>query len=111
MVKEPGSNDYSTVATVSAIAKTGVIACLSLGLSSAQRPEFEVASVKPNTPNGPFDLTPRRSGDRIIMHSELGRWWRTRITSTRISPRRDLSLPDAGTGTTLTQGGGVAERR
>jgi hypothetical protein len=44
-----------------------VIACLSLGLSSAQRPQFEVASVKPNTPNGPFDLAPRRSGDRIII--------------------------------------------
>jgi uncharacterized protein (TIGR03435 family) len=58
--------------TVIAIAQAGVFACLSLALSSAQRPEFEVASVKPNLPNGPIDLTPRRSGDRIVMHGELG---------------------------------------
>lgn len=60
------------LATARAIATAAAIACLSHGQSSARRPEFEVASVKANTPNGPFDLTPRRSGDRIIMHSELG---------------------------------------
>jgi len=57
--------------TVRAIAAAVAIACISRGQSFVRRPEFDVASVKPNTPNGPFDLTPRRSGDRIIMHSEL----------------------------------------
>jgi uncharacterized protein (TIGR03435 family) len=81
--------------TVSAIAKVGVIACLSLDLSSAQRPQFEVASVKPNTPNSPFDLTPRRSGDRIIMHGELGPMV---AYAYHVEPgyplEGDLSLPD-----------------
>jgi uncharacterized protein (TIGR03435 family) len=58
--------------TARAIATAAVIACLSRGQSSARRPEFEVASVKANTPHGRFDLMPRRSGDRIIMHGELG---------------------------------------
>ena len=35
----------------------------------AQRLEFEVASVKANTTNGPSDFTPRRSGDRVTMHN------------------------------------------
>jgi uncharacterized protein (TIGR03435 family) len=35
----------------------------------AQRPEFEVASVKRNTTNGEMDFVPRRSGDRVIIHN------------------------------------------
>jgi uncharacterized protein (TIGR03435 family) len=35
----------------------------------AQRPEFEVASVKRNTTNGPGDLNPRRSGDLVTMNN------------------------------------------
>src|SRR5690349_19112346 len=34
-----------------------------------QRPSFEVASVKRNTVDGFPDFTPRRSGDRVTMHS------------------------------------------
>jgi uncharacterized protein (TIGR03435 family) len=32
-------------------------------------PAFEVASVKRNTTNGQVDMTPRRSGDKVIMHN------------------------------------------
>ncbi len=36
-------------------------------------PAFEVASVKRNTTNGQVDMTPRRSGDKVIMHNtQLG---------------------------------------
>jgi uncharacterized protein (TIGR03435 family) len=35
----------------------------------AQVLEFEVASVKRNTTNGPVDGTPHRSGDRVTMHN------------------------------------------
>ncbi len=35
----------------------------------AQRTEFEVASVKPNTQNGQIDGVPRRSGTLITMHN------------------------------------------
>jgi len=52
-----------------AIAVAGAIACLARGQSAAPRPEFEVASVKANTNDGPFDLTPHRSGDRVFMHN------------------------------------------
>jgi|GEM_PF-3920071 len=98
---------------VSAIAKVGVIACLSRELSFAQRPQFDVASVKPNTPNSPFDRTPRRSGDRIIMRGELGPMV---AYAYHVEPgyplEGDLSLPD---GLELVrhrrQGGGVADRR
>jgi len=39
----------------------------------AQRLEFEVASVKLNTANGPTDWVPRRSGDRVTIHNnQLG---------------------------------------
>jgi len=34
-----------------------------------QRLEFEVASVKRNTLNGPTDFSPRRSGDLVMMHN------------------------------------------
>jgi uncharacterized protein (TIGR03435 family) len=55
--------------TVLAIAAAGLV----FGQSDTPRPEFEVASVKVNIANGPFDPTPRRSGDRIIMHNtQLG---------------------------------------
>jgi uncharacterized protein (TIGR03435 family) len=80
---------------VSAIAKVGVIACLSRELSFAQRPQFDVASVKPNTPNSPFDRTPRRSGDRIIMHGELEPMVAYAYHVERGYPLEgDLSLPD-----------------
>src|SRR5580698_6047819 len=47
-------------------------ACFAPG-QSAKRPEFEVTSVKRNTANGPSDFTPRRAGDRVIMHNmQLG---------------------------------------
>lgn len=35
----------------------------------AQRPEFEVASVKVNTKGGDIDTVPRRSGDLVMMHN------------------------------------------
>jgi uncharacterized protein (TIGR03435 family) len=77
------------------IAKAGVIAWLTFGLTFAQRPQFEVASVKRNAPNGPFDLTPRRSGDRVIMHGELGPMV---AYAYRVEPgypvEGDLTLPD-----------------
>jgi uncharacterized protein (TIGR03435 family) len=38
-------------------------------IAFAQKPEFEVASVKRNTNNGPMDVKPRRSGDLITMHN------------------------------------------
>jgi uncharacterized protein (TIGR03435 family) len=38
-------------------------------IAFAQRLEFEVASVKLNTTNGPLDLAPRRSGDLVTMHN------------------------------------------
>jgi len=38
-------------------------------IAFAQRLEFEVASVKRNTTNGPIDAIPRRSGDLIMMHN------------------------------------------
>jgi uncharacterized protein (TIGR03435 family) len=37
--------------------------------AAAQRPEFEVASVKHNTTNGQTDVRPRRSGDLVTMHN------------------------------------------
>ena len=45
------------------------IAMAAAGLALAQRLEFEVASVKVNTTNGPIDAVPRRSGDLITMHN------------------------------------------
>jgi uncharacterized protein (TIGR03435 family) len=81
--------------TARAIATAAVIAGLSRGQSAARRPEFEVASVKPNTPHGPFDLTPRRSGDRIIMHGELGPMVAYAYHVERGYPLEgDLRLPD-----------------
>jgi len=38
-------------------------------IAFAQRLEFEVASVKQNTVNGPTDFGPRRSGDLIMWHN------------------------------------------
>jgi bla regulator protein blaR1 len=38
-------------------------------IAFAQRLEFEVASVKHTTNNGPFGSAPRRSGDRFTMHN------------------------------------------
>ena len=39
-------------------------------IAFAQRPEFEVASVRENRDNGPSDLSrPRRSGQRFMMHN------------------------------------------
>jgi uncharacterized protein (TIGR03435 family) len=41
-----------------------------MGLMAQAGPEFEVASVKPNTTNGPSDMKgPRRSGDFVVMHN------------------------------------------
>jgi uncharacterized protein (TIGR03435 family) len=37
--------------------------------TTAARPEFEVASVKPNTVNGRTDFFPVRSGDQVRMHN------------------------------------------
>ena len=48
----------------------------------AAKPQFEVASVKPNTDDGRMISIPLRSGDRVLMHNESG--WKhefcTRIT-------------------------------
>jgi uncharacterized protein (TIGR03435 family) len=38
-------------------------------IAFAQRLEFEVASVKRNSTDGPMDTTPRRSGDLFMMHN------------------------------------------
>jgi hypothetical protein len=38
-------------------------------IAIAQRPEFEVASVKLNKNNGKYDAAPQRSGDLILMHN------------------------------------------
>ena len=46
--------------------------CVSFAFAAvafAQRPEFEVASIKENVNNGPSDFVPRRSGDLIVMHN------------------------------------------
>ena len=37
--------------------------------AAAARPQFEVASVKPNTTNGPVGFRPVRSGDLVLMHN------------------------------------------
>ncbi|MEI9974293.1 MAG: TIGR03435 family protein [Ignavibacteriota bacterium] len=42
---------------------------LSVTTALAQRPEFDVASVKVNTTDGDMDLKPHRSGDLVIMHN------------------------------------------
>jgi hypothetical protein len=47
------------------IGLAGAGALLPHWIAFAQRPEFEVASVKRNTTNGPVDAVPRRSGDLI----------------------------------------------
>jgi uncharacterized protein (TIGR03435 family) len=44
-------------------------ASMLIAQSSSTRPAFEVASVKLNTTNGVWDLIPRISGDRVIMHN------------------------------------------
>lgn len=47
----------------------GALLISALTTAFVQRPEFEVASVKENTTNGVPNMTPRRSGDLIIMHN------------------------------------------
>jgi uncharacterized protein (TIGR03435 family) len=53
-----------------------VAGCLVFGMfgqSGPKRPSFEVASVRLNTVNGPTEIVPRRSGDRVSMHNiQLG---------------------------------------
>jgi uncharacterized protein (TIGR03435 family) len=46
-----------------------VVAGVPHWIAFAQKPEFEVASVKLNTTNGPMQSTPVRSGDLITMHN------------------------------------------
>jgi uncharacterized protein (TIGR03435 family) len=53
-----------------------VLACLATSaavapqwIAFAQRPEFEVTSVKENTSNGESDFRPRRSGTLFLMHN------------------------------------------
>jgi uncharacterized protein (TIGR03435 family) len=51
----------------------GVLACGLFAQPAAKRPSFELASVRLNTVNGPTDIVPRRSGDRVSMHNtQLG---------------------------------------
>src|ERR1035438_4667126 len=48
---------------------TFAIASSVFGQPAPRRPSFEVASVRLNTLNGPIDIVPRRSGDRVSMHN------------------------------------------
>jgi uncharacterized protein (TIGR03435 family) len=57
----------ATAVTLAALAGAGTF--LPHWIAFAQRLEFEVASVRRNTANGPVDLGPRRSGDLVIMHN------------------------------------------
>jgi len=52
---------------IAVLALTGALA--PHWIAFAQRLQFEVASVKPNTANGPMDTTPRRSGDLVTWHN------------------------------------------
>ena len=58
---------------VSAIALLGCVIAASFAprliAFTQAKPSFEVASVKRNTTNGQMDATPRRSGNRVIMHN------------------------------------------
>lgn len=53
----------STFSVAAAVVLSGLSAVF------AQRLEFEVASVKRNTTNGPTESVPRRSGDLVTMHN------------------------------------------
>jgi uncharacterized protein (TIGR03435 family) len=48
----------------------GLFLCLSLSLMAGP-PEFDVASVKRNTSNGPSDFAPRHEGTLVTMHNVL----------------------------------------
>src|SRR5215469_16209954 len=49
----------------------GLIACSLSGQLLAQRPAFEVSSIRIKLPSeaGPTDFEPRRSGNRVSMHN------------------------------------------
>jgi uncharacterized protein (TIGR03435 family) len=47
--------------------KTGTMMLIAIPFALAQRPEFEVASVKLNKDGAPIGETPKRSGDRFTM--------------------------------------------
>jgi uncharacterized protein (TIGR03435 family) len=73
---------FSPRASMGRVAASGIVllGCMIAGtlaprwIAFAQaKPSFEVASVKRNTNNGQMDVTPRRSGNRVIMHNaQLG---------------------------------------
>jgi uncharacterized protein (TIGR03435 family) len=76
MLLRRGREFSPATSRVSVGAATLALAALAAGgalaphwIAFAQRPEFEVASVKVNTTNGPMDAVPRRSGDLIMMHN------------------------------------------
>jgi uncharacterized protein (TIGR03435 family) len=59
-----------SIARMTAVLLCPIVAALLVPNAFAQRLEFEVASVKPDTVNGPSDLRgPRRSGDSVVMHN------------------------------------------
>jgi hypothetical protein len=70
----------------------------------AQKPAFDVASIKRNTTNGPTDFRPRRSGDLVMMHNtQPFSIISMLITSSRLTRSMDMRLSRmGGTGMTLT---------
>jgi uncharacterized protein (TIGR03435 family) len=57
------------MATLAIPILSGIIGASSIHEQSSAKPQFEVASVKPNTDNGHMDSRPVRSGDRVLMHN------------------------------------------
>ena len=51
------------------VAFNAALAPPSRAQSAVVKPQFEVASVKPNTDDGRMDVRPVRSGDRVLMHN------------------------------------------
>lgn len=59
----------SSIALCGSIAFSASLAPRSHAQSAVVKPQFEVASVKPNTDDGRMDVRPVRSGDRVQMHN------------------------------------------
>jgi uncharacterized protein (TIGR03435 family) len=57
------------LATLAASILPGIIGVPSIHAQSSAKPQFEVASVKPNTDDGRMISIPLRSGDRVQMHN------------------------------------------
>jgi uncharacterized protein (TIGR03435 family) len=57
------------LATPATLILSGIIGASSMHAQSPAKPQFEVASVKPNTDDGRMISIPVRSGDRVLMHN------------------------------------------